>query len=157
MIGEDNTWIVYWNDYTADTYLYGSEIEFHSKDNIEFHNDRMPAGTVIKRWYSKTQFQAQRIEPSLPIIDGENRYELIIDMDVPENELFLFRIVFYDKYELEAGFVNIRDIVTEFKCPLKTYSYQIELINGGLSHFNFHKMIIRDITDESEEYTAKTE
>ena len=42
---------VYWNEYSAATYLYGSEINYLSKDNVEFKNMLMPPGTVIKEWF----------------------------------------------------------------------------------------------------------
>ena len=29
-------WNIYWNEYVSDTYLYGSEITFHKKDDVEF-------------------------------------------------------------------------------------------------------------------------
>ena len=28
-------WNIYWNEYVSDTYLYGSEITFHKKDDVE--------------------------------------------------------------------------------------------------------------------------
>ena len=96
MLGEK--WTIYWNEYASDTYLYGSEIKFHKKDDVEFLNRLMPPGTVIKQWYSKTNFQMQHIEPSLPIIDGEGQYMITINMDTEEGENALFRLVFYDRY-----------------------------------------------------------
>ncbi len=69
MTGEK--WIIYWNEYSADTYLYGSEVTYHAKDDVEFKNPMMPPGTVIKQWYSKTNYQAQRIEPALPMLTGK--------------------------------------------------------------------------------------
>ena len=149
MLGEK--WTVYWNEYSSDTYLYGSEIEFHKKDDVEFRNLLMPPGTVIKQWYSKTNFQAQRIEPSLPIIDGEGEYKITINIDTPEGENCLARLVFYDRYEVEAGSLTLRDKETVFRCPLKTYSYRLQLINGGGTNFHFHLVVIQELIDESEE------
>lgn len=40
MAGEK--WTVYWNEYTADTYLYGSEIIYNGKDDVSFKNLLMP-------------------------------------------------------------------------------------------------------------------
>ena len=34
-------WNIYWNEYVSDTYLYGSEITFHKKDDVEFLNHLM--------------------------------------------------------------------------------------------------------------------
>ena len=149
MAGEK--WMIYWNEYSSDTYLYGAEIEFHKKDDVEYRNLLIPPGTVIKQWYSKTNFQMQRIEPSLPIIDGEGQYKITINIDVPEGENVLVRLVYYDRYEVEAGSLTLRDKETVFRCPLKTYSYRLQLINGGVTNFHFHSVVIQELIDESEE------
>lgn len=149
-------WTIYWNEYSADTYLYGSEITFHKKDDVEFKNRLMPPGTVIKQWYSKTNFQMQKIEPALPMIDGESSYRITVHMDVPKNEHCLVRLVFYDRYEVEAGSLTIRDAETDFRCPLKTYSYRMQLINGGITQFHFHSIVIQEIDDEKDKRHTKT-
>jgi accessory secretory protein Asp3 len=138
-------WKIYWNEYSADTYLYGAKIIYHSKDDVEFSDELMPPGTIIKRWYSKTNFQIQRVEPALPMIDGESTYRLIVDVDADEEEGCLFCLVFFDKYGAEAGRITVRDQVTEFKCPLKTYSYELRLINGGMKRFHFHSVTIQEV------------
>lgn len=155
MIGE--RWTVFWNEYASDTYLYGSQIIFHKKDDVEFRNMLMPPGTIIKQWYSKTNFQLQRIEPALPIIDGEGEYQIILNIDTEENETCLGRLVFYDKYEVEAGSVTLRDKVTNFRCPLKTYSYRLQLINGGVTKLHFHSIVIREIINEADQEIETTE
>lgn len=144
-------WNIYWNEYVSDTYLYGSEITYHKKDHVEFLNRLMSPGTVLKEWYSKTNFQMQKIEPALPMIDGETSYQIIVNIDCMAGESWLMRLVFYDRYESEAGNITIRERVTNFKCPLKTYSYRLQLINGGMTHFHFHSVVIREIEDETEE------
>ena len=111
----------------------------------------MPPGTVIKQWYSKTNFQVQRIEPALPIIDGEGQYKITINIDTPEGQNCLARLVFYDRYEVEAGSLTLRDKETVFRCPLKTYSYRLQLINGGVTNFHFHSVVIQEVIDGTEE------
>lgn len=143
-------WNIYWNEYVSDTYLYGSEITYHKKDDVEFLNHQMSPGTMLKQWYSKTNFQSQKIEPALPMIDGETSYQIIVNIDCQEGESWLMRLVFFDRYEVEAGNLTIRERVTNFKCPLKTYSYRLQLINGGMTHFHFHSVVIREIEDETE-------
>ena len=69
MAGE--AWKVYWNEYAKDTYLYGSEVYFHAKDDVEFRNELIQPGAVVKRWFSKVNYQETRIEPTLPMLDGE--------------------------------------------------------------------------------------
>jgi len=147
MLGEK--WTIYWNEYSAHTYLHGSKIRYHKKDDVEFINLMMPPGTILKQWYSKTNFQIDRVEPTLPIIDGEGEYLITINIDVPEGENYLARLVFYDKYEVEAGQVILRDQETVFRCPLKTYSYRLQLINGGLTKLHFHSIVIQELIDET--------
>ena len=143
MTGE--SWNIYWNEYAADTCLYGSDLLFHRKDDVEFRNLLLPPGTVIREWYSKTSYQLQRIEPALPMIDGEGRYQLIRNMDRAGEENCLIRLIFYDRYETEAGRLIIRDWAAEFQCPLKTYSYRMQLISSGAASFRFHSIVIREV------------
>lgn len=153
MIGE--SWIVYWNEYTSDTYLYGSEFIYHKKNDVELKNSLMPPGTVIKQWYSKTNYQMQRIEPALPMIDGETEYEITVNIDCPEGEHCMVRLVFYDKYEVEAGYLTVRGKTMRFRCPLKTYSYRMQLINGGMTSLRFHSIVIREIFEDNVNETGQ--
>lgn len=66
------------------------------------------------------------------------------------------QLVFLDKYEAEAGRIAVRDEISEFQCPLRTYSYQMELINGGMTRFCFHSVEIQEIENEKEEEPEKT-
>jgi accessory Sec system protein Asp3 len=116
----------------------------------------MPPGTVIKEWYSKVNFQMQRIEPALPMIDGESRYRISVDIDSKNPAGCLVRLLFFDRYEVEAGSVTVREPSLDFKCPLKTYSYRMQLINGGVEQFHFHKIVIQEIIDEQKNHTEKT-
>ena len=145
MTGE--TWKIYWNEYAKDTYLYGSEVAFHAKDDVEFKNELMPPGTVIKRWFSKVNYQLMRIEPALPMIDGEGRYHISLDVSVEPADGLLLKLIFYDRYDSEAGSRIIRDGEADFQCPLKTFSYEVQLINAGAVQFHFHSIVITEITD----------
>ena len=142
---EKAIWTIYWNEYSSDTYLYGSEINYEAKNSVRFRNELMPPGTVIKQWYSLTNYQAQRIEPALPIIDGESRYRIKINIDTEDGKGCLIRLVFLDRYEREAGDFTIRGKEAEFSCPLKTYSYRMQLINAGMKEFVYHSVTIEEI------------
>lgn len=141
------TWKVYWNEYVRDTYLYGTELFFHEKDDIEFKNERMPPGTVIKRWLSKVNYQSMRIEPALPMIDGEGKYHISLNVSAESYGGLLLKLIFYDRYDLEAGSQIIRDREADFQCPLKTFSYEVQLIHAGATQFHFHSITIMEITD----------
>lgn len=145
---KDISWNIYWNEYTANSYIYGSEITFHSKNHIEYINKLMPPGTIINRWYSLTNYQLQKIEPSLPIIDGEIKYKVIANINSERDNELLLKFIFYDRYKEEVGSIVINDLSGEFKCPLKTYSYEMQLISGGVSRFDFHWITIQEILDE---------
>lgn len=154
MLGEK--WTVFWSEYASDTYLYGSQVTFHKKDDVEFQNLLMPPGTIIKQWYSQTNFQLQKIEPTLPIIDGESEYMITLNIDTAKDELCLARLVYYDRYGMEAGTLTLRDKETRFRCPLKTYSYRLQLINGGVTNFHFHSIVIQEVINETEEKNQTT-
>ena len=46
MTGEK--WTVYWNEYSANTYLYGSRVLYHARDDVEFQNILMPPVTWVR-------------------------------------------------------------------------------------------------------------
>ena len=48
---------------------------------------------------------------------------------------------------VEAGSRIIRDGRDDFQCPLKTFSYEVQLINAGVTRFHFHSITITEITD----------
>ena len=153
MIGQK--WNIYWNEYSSDTYLYGSEINFLENHKVEFCNELMPPGTVIKKWYSKTNFQAQKIEPALPMIDGEGEYKIIVDITVDDEESCIGRLVFFDRFYKEIGYLFLREKEQVFRCPLNTYSYELHLINGGVTRFIFNAVEIQEIIDEPEKKNKK--
>jgi len=87
----------------------------------------------------------------LPIIDGETEYQITLNITTEENETLLARLMFYDRYGVEAGTIFLRDKVTRFRCPLKTYSYSLQLINSGVTKLHFHSIVIQEVLDETEE------
>jgi len=72
-----------------------------------------------------------------------------VKIDVGERENLLVRLVFFDRYGVEAGTLTLRDKVTNFRCPLKTYSYRLQLINAGVSKMHFHSIVIQEVYDET--------
>ena len=145
------SWKIYWNEYGKEAYLYGSEIAFHAKDDVEFKNELMPPGSIIKRWFSKVNYQSMQIEPTLPMIDGEGRYHISLDASAEPADGLLLKLIFYDRYDLEAGSQIVRDGEADFQCPLKTFSYELQLINAGTAQFHFHFIMIREIEDGEQE------
>ena len=145
-----DTWTIRWREYTADTYTYGSKIEFRDDKSVAFENSLIPPATVIHRWYSRTNFQTKRMEPTLPLIDGERPYEITLHADVADEDKnpLIMRIVFYDRYDNEAESIIVREKKVMFKPSLKTYSYCVELISGGEVNVVFRSLQIREISKE---------
>jgi hypothetical protein len=90
------------------------------------------------------------------MIDGESRYRITVNIDSPTPEGCLVRLVFFDRYEVEAGSVTVRGRELEFACPLKTYSYRMQLINGGVEVLHFHRIVIQEVLHEREDNIKKT-
>lgn len=145
-----DTWKVCWRDFTADTYTYGSVIKFLDEGTVAYKNSLVPPGTVIHKWYSKTNFQINRIEPTLPLIDGERAYSITLNVDIENDnsDALMLRIIFYDRYDKEAENIIVRGRKAYFKPSIKTYSYSIELINGGEADFKFHSFDIEEVSKE---------
>lgn len=148
MSADECSWKILWYDHTSDTYLYGSEIRFLEPDDVSFKNQLMPPGTVIKTWYSRTNYQAQRIEPVLPLIDGEGHYHISMDADCDVPEGLLLRLSFLGKDGTQAGSFVLKGKESDFSCPLKTYSYEAQLICAGAHTFHFHSFTISEILYE---------
>lgn len=146
MMGE--SWKIYWNEYANETYIYGSKILFHVRDDVEFKNRLMQPGAVLKRWFSKVNYQMMRVEPTLPMIDGEGRYHISLDVSAEPATGLLMKLIFYDRYDSEVGSQIVRDGEADFQCPLPTFSYEVQLINAGITRFHFHSIMITEITDE---------
>lgn len=150
-------WKIYWNDYMSDGYVYGNNVSFEPGNVVRIENELISAGTVLKTWYSKTNYQSQRIEPSLPIIDGEVSYHLSLDIDSDIDNGIIVRLSFYDRYDIKIGEMLIRDKETDFKCPLATYSYRMELIAGGARRIIYRNVAIQEIADETYNDSEQTE
>lgn len=145
------SWKIYWNEYTTGAYLYGSEIYFHTKEDVEYKNELIQPGAVIKCWHSKVNYQSMRVEPALPMIDGEGRYHISLEASVEPADGLLLKLIFYDRYDTEVGIQIVRDGSVKFQCPLSTFSYQVQLIDAGATQFHFHSITITEISDEEPE------
>ncbi len=144
MANKIRQWKIYWNEYVNETYLYGTEIDFHAKDDVEFKNLLMPPGTIIKKWYSRVNFQAGRVEPTLPIIDGEGHYHISVNVESDVKEGIFLRLLFLDKNGEEAGSLFVDKPEMEFTCPKKTNSYEAQLICAGAHSLHFHSFTISE-------------
>lgn len=103
------------------------------------------------------EFPGNRIEPSLPLIDGERAYSIAVNIDYhnSESEALMLRIIFLTgmMYRRRVLLSAIKKAV--FKPSIRTYSYRIELINGGNADFTFKSLVIKEVSEE--EFDAEQE
>jgi accessory secretory protein Asp3 len=147
---EKSSWRILWNNYFYEAYLYGTVIDFIKKDEIHFRNELMPPGTVIKTWKSRTNFQADKTEPTLPLIDGEVSYRFYLDCDMDVDGGLQLRLTFYDRNGQVVGQETMREREKVIRCPIQTYSYDVSLIGSGAHEFCFHSFLITELEDEKE-------
>lgn len=139
--------IIYWNNFTTNSYLYGSIIKFKSKDYVHFKNLRMPSGKDINEWTSQTNHQSHKYIPQLPVLKKGKLYKIYINADtVPKNSIYL-RILFYDRYEKIISETVIRSNEDIFTYPEDTYSYKIQVMNAGCSELIFHYLELTECVD----------
>lgn len=134
---------IYWEDDADETYLYGSRLAFEGRQ-VSFANRLMPAGTSLKRWKSKTNFQADRSQPSLPLLHQGKTYQLtLLAQAQPADTLFL-KVSFFDILGQLISVTLLRDDDRQFTFPEEAFSYQIELVNGGCHSFEFDALVLSD-------------
>lgn len=135
--------IIYWNDLNR-TYMYGSKVELQGKESVTFENHLLSSGEIIVSWLMQANYQAERVEPQLPLLYPNHQYHLhLISQTWPENGVYL-RIVFKDI----AGHVISRQIIRgtkgNFVYPDLAHEYQIELIAAGCYKLHFKHLEIEE-------------
>lgn len=135
-------WIVYWDHYAQDAWMYGSTITFRSAADILFENTGMPPGFSVKEWFSSTDYAKQRLEPQLPLLlEGETYYVRVCREDEPQNGSFL-RLNFYDRQGDLLEFQMIRGEGGRVTCPEGTFRYTAQLVEGGARRICFHCLML---------------
>ncbi len=146
-------WKVLWGE--GDTYLYGAQIRIRNKEDILYSSPLMPPGTAIKTWYAKTNFQAQRTEPALPLLDEERHYHLETHIEVKGRGMAMVRLVFLDIFGDVLEELSVRGAQQDFTCPAGTMDYRMELINAGITALRFHSIEIWERQDDTETESEK--
>ena len=134
--------MVYWDPIAAHSYLYGSVIRRTASGAVVFENEQMPSGVAIHEWFSKTEFGTHKTVPQLPILLPETWYRVKLQAEsVPKHSVYV-RMEFYNYQEELIDFLMFRD-VCDFECPEDTYSYRIQLIQGGSTCLTFSRISIQ--------------
>lgn len=140
-------YLVYWDSFAQDTYLYGSTVYFEENRYVHYENEMMPPGTVIKKWYSEVNYQAKRVEPQLPVLEVGETYEFRSFLNVTPDKGVKLRVRFYNQQNEEMGVQILEEKVEKVFVPPRTYRYELELIHTGARKMDFHHIEIQKSTE----------
>ena len=140
-------YLVYWDSFAQDTYLYGSTVYFEENRYVHYENEMMPPGTVIKKWYSEVNYQAKRVEPQLPVLEVGETYEFRSFLNVTPDKGVKLRVRFYNQQNEEMGVQILEEKVEKVFVPPRTYRYELELIHTGARRMEFHHIEIQKSTE----------
>lgn len=142
--------IIYWQPHIGETYMYGSIINYVTKDHVTFQNDLFSAGSFVHTWLSSSSYQVQRSVVALPLLENGIEYQIKMNASVmPENTVYL-QFKFYDRYEDMIDSVTIKNGVGKFIYPNNAYAYSMALINAGLQELVFHHVEISEAIHEKQ-------
>lgn len=138
----ETVYLIGWGEDYNDTYGYGAEIRFQDKGRVHYASPMMPSGSRIKSWRSKTNFQAERKAPELPLLINGQEYHIQLDMTCDKEEAIQLLIEFYDTDErlIEEYFYN--ELAGDFTYPQAAASYAVHLINKDHRELIFEGLMI---------------
>ena len=123
----------------------GSEVHFHTIDNVFFQNMYLSPGQTIATWSTMHQFWKLNRQNFLPRLVSNQEYGIILwYTSQPEKRLYL-KLTFYNQYKERLSQVVLKEEMNTFVVPDGTIHYSIELLNGGLSSFVFKQIILYSI------------
>lgn len=128
---------LYWNDVmNGVVYSYGSTIVFDDR-TVHFENLPFASGKPIKKWRSRTNYQANRTSPELPLLVHGGRYRLLADLKVePENTLTI-QVEYLNRQGEVIKVDVLRDREMVFTYPEEAFTYTITLSGAGCDRLTF--------------------
>lgn len=142
-------YLVRWDNYDKDTYMYGTDLLATPSHCMRFRNLRMPSGTVIRFWESRKDYQRDRLEPQLPMLREGCRYSIRAFYSVQPEGSVLMRIDYYSRSGELLDYVILEGREGEIVPPEGTNSWKLSLIAAGMEELLFHHIeIIPTVTGE---------
>lgn len=138
-----------WAQGATTEYLYGSILK-REGHRVVFDNPLMSPGFPIVSWNSKTNFQAQRKQPHLPLLTKGKRYQVTIFATVEPKETVYARIIYYNRFDEEIGTTVLKEDNWSFVYPKEAFSYKLELLNAGCHRLEFEALEMMDEVSENE-------
>ncbi|MGK0553625.1 accessory Sec system protein Asp3 [Macrococcus capreoli] len=137
----DNNFNIYWQSINAATYMYGARIYFD--EAAHYHNPLVPAGTIIHAWYMTSNYDRDRVIPTLPMLMQNVTYILTVDMTCIPAQSAYFKLIIYatDHTVIETHFIETDTF--EFTYPDGAYSYTLQLMSASAETITFRKVNIK--------------
>ena len=139
---ERTVYVIYWDNYGQDAYLYGSGVTFLGDGSVLFENERMPSGYSIKKWSSQTSFLRDKCEPSLPLLQEGVRYMVRPGMQVSPPGTVLLRVEFFNRQRERISFLFSEGEDPCCEVPEGTWYYCLELVQSGSKKLHFYGILL---------------
>ena len=123
-------------------YFYGSTLHYFGRGWVRFENELMPPGTVIHRWKSEYNYQAERHEPMLVPLTPDVQYIVRAYWGCEQEDGLILRAIFFDSRGKEIEHVNSRGREIRFTCPESCCSWELQLINGGTRSLELYYLVL---------------
>ncbi|WP_295746723.1 accessory Sec system protein Asp3 [uncultured Limosilactobacillus sp.] len=131
---------IYWSNNR--TFLAGSRVSLSSRLKVKWTNSLMAPGRAIITWKSAYNYQGDKTVPQLPILRNGYRYRIYAHLSAEPASAYLIRLTFFDLQGTEIKRVEFRSREKNFVYPAETVSYQIEIINAGMTKMSFDRLDI---------------
>lgn len=138
---QNNSYTIRWTQITPSTFLYGSQLQFKEDETI-FKNALMPSGIVIHEWQMMTQYTADKMIPTLPILKRGQSYHFSFDYEVEPTDHIYFKLIFKRRNGTEAGIQIIKGHEADVVYPKDAFSYVLQMINAAAQDIRFRTITI---------------
>lgn len=141
-MAEERIHTIYWGPVSSQAnYLYGSVIRYTGR-SVYFENLRFASGKPIKTWLSRTNYQANRRSPELPLLHPGKRYRLEQNILIEPEGTAYFQLRYFNRQNEEIGREILRQGEEDFIYPEEAYTYTLTLVSGGCQRLHFKSLVL---------------
>lgn len=136
-----------WGDSVKNAYNHGSRVTF-VKNGVIFDNPMMSPSFPIISWSSRSNFQGDRSQPALPLLNRGKTYRLVLEAEVTPAGSAYIKVTYFDRLGEELSFDVLKDDHWLFTYPFGAAFYKVELINAGCEHLFFDRLLLLESSQE---------
>ncbi|QUM67158.1 accessory Sec system protein Asp3 [Staphylococcus delphini] len=145
---EKHQFNIRWTQITPETFMYGSILRFKATETL-FENELMPSGIVIHEWKMMTNFEDDKVMPTLPILQRNQTYRFHFDYHVQPVDSVYFKVIFKRRNGTVCDYQMIKGHDKDITVPDEMYSYVVQIINAASQHLTFRQLTIEDVREQS--------